>query len=114
MAKVANKLNLEQILREMVQDVIFEELVKEFKPGLAVHPDDYIEPEDREGEEDFWAHRHEMMPRDPELDMNPIDKELMMNSLLDLEFQEEPTKTIPIPVVREMIRESVKKTLGKK
>lgn len=113
MAKVSNKLNLEQVLREMVQDVIFEELVTEFKPGLAVPPGEFFEPEDREAEEEVWAQRHGMEPRDPELDMDPIDKELMMNSLLDLEFQEEPTKSIPMPVVREMIRESVRKALRK-
>lgn len=116
MAKVATKkLNLEQVLREMVREIIFEELLAEYRPGLGVPTEQFYEPEDRENEEEWWANRHqEGLPQnhDPELDMDPIDKELMMNSLLDLEFQE-GQKSIPVPVVREMIRESVKSALRK-
>lgn len=108
MAKIATeKMKLENVLREMVRDVILEELISNFKPGnLEVPTEEYFEPEDREDEEEFWASRHELEPQIP-------SREEMLDAMLELEFQQEK-KSVAMPVLREMIRESVRRIMVKK
>lgn len=132
MAKITTKdTQLENVLREMVRDVIFEELT-EIMGDLVGHdewktrtPDDpnmpYHEPEDMENQygempapmDAMTAHMEPGPTVDPELGMNPAEREQMINSLLDMEFQESARKSIPLQVVREMIRESVRKHMKK-
>lgn len=130
MAKITSKnTKLESVLREMVRDVIFEELTSGFDSPMGHDswktrtPDDpnlpFFEPEDQEdmyGEPPMDAMTAHLEPgpvADPEANMNPINREKMIDSLLDMEFQESSTKSIPVGAIREMIRSSVRKHMKK-
>lgn len=126
MAKVTTKeTQLEGVLREMVRDVIFEELTETMDGPVGYDnwktrsPDDpdmpYHEPEDMEPHHDaMMAHMQPGPEVDPELEMSPADREQMISALLDMEFQESAKKTIPVAAIREMIRESVRRHMKNK
>lgn len=126
MAKITTKeTHLESVLREMVRDVITEEL-SEMMGDLAGYdswktrtPDDpsmpYNEPEDMDEPHDAMAAHMEPGPMDdPELEMDPANRERMIDALLGMEFQESATKSIPVATLREMIRESVRRHMKSK
>lgn len=123
MAKVIKEeKNLENVLREMVRDVITEELTETTLSRLGY--DEWLQNAPSPDEQTYG--RHEDVPTDPgeypedgydetmvdpEDEMDPQTKENLINSLLDLEFQESATKSIPVASLKEMIRKSVKKHL---
>lgn len=126
MAKITTKsTHLESVLREMVRDVITEELA-EMVGDFAGYdnwktrtPDDpsmpYFEPEDMDEPHDAMSAHMEPGPaEDPELGMDPVNREKMIDALLGMEFQESATKSIPVATLREMIRESVRRHMRNK
>jgi len=126
MAKITKKeVSFEEVIRDMTHQVIAEELLREGYYGLPGDFDawktrtemdepgwpgpEYQQPEDPE--EVAFLQQYEDDPKyleEPGAEMDPLDRELMMNSLLDMEMTEGTAKKIPLGVLRRLIRESVR------
>lgn len=119
---MSNNIKLENLLRKMVQEVIREEVAKIGKIGL----DDweYANPEDKKiWDKKFSSEKTTPNPPEPANPRAPLpitdpgfnvrdeDRIKMLDSLLVMEFQEGPKKSLPVAVFKEMIRASVLKHL---
>jgi hypothetical protein len=125
---------LEEFLREKIREAIVEEMMSlaEWDPHEwdedpasfgPEHGQSRMDPEEGEMvwsephrqwmDRHSWDSTHAHDPSDPELQMDPRDRQGMIDSLLSMEFDE--NKKIHMEHINRMIKENVKKYMkGKK
>lgn len=125
-------IQLETFLREKIREIVAEEIISlsemigdEPRHGQQAvddsgHPVYWNAPEQKWVDADTWdAHPGNVEPEiygpedpDPELSMDPEDRKRMIDSLLNMEFEE--NKQVHMEHLTKMIRESVRRTLTSK